>query len=121
MWHTEPRAATRIENLMATIVVRRQHADWRTQLFEPAGNIFLLLLPRRFARAGAATGEHIADLAALLNELDEIIAPEVLRRGFTPRAATKSKILQAALEQMLVAQSRDRPVIQADKWHRTVV
>src|SRR4051812_42603668 len=102
MRHAQPRPTTRIENLMSAVIVRSQYADRLTQLLEPACNLFLLLLPRRFARAHIPTGKHVADLAAKLNKLNKIIAPKVLRSIFPARRAPERKILQAALQQVLV-------------------
>src|SRR3954467_8711997 len=100
---------------MAAVVVGRHHSDWLTQFFEPDCNLLLLLLPRKLARAGTRAGKYVAFLATVLNKFNKIVAPEVLRRIFAARPTAKCEILQPALQQMIVTQPRNGPVVQADK------
>src|SRR5262249_33820608 len=103
MRHTEPRAAARIENVMPAVIVRRENSHWFSQLFQPLGNLLLLLFPRPLPAPTTIPGEHFTLLSVLPHKLDEVITAKILRRIFPARPAAEGETFQAALLQVVVA------------------
>src|SRR5689334_8889151 len=103
---------------MPAIIVRGENSYRFSQLFQPFRDLLLLLLPRPFPRFRTMCWEHFARLPALLHELDEVIAAEILRRIFAAWPSAEGETFQAALVQVIVPDARDGPIVQPNKRHR---